>query len=99
MKGIFSSAVYSAEEAASASWVLVSTAMIFFMIVGHTLLESGLIRQKNSQFILVKNLLIVIVGVLAWWLFGFGLAYGNATQFVGTDSWFFASAGFEKVSD
>jgi Amt family ammonium transporter len=79
MKGIFSSVVYTAEEGATASWVLVSTAIIFFMIVGHTLLESGMIRQKNSQFILVKNLLITCVGILAWWLFGFGLAYGNAT--------------------
>ena len=98
MKGIFSSVVYSAEEGATAVWVLVSTAMVFFMIVGHTLLESGLIRQKNSQFILVKNLLIACVGILAWWLFGFGLAYGNATKFVGTDSWYFANAGFEKMA-
>lgn len=48
MKGIFSSVIYSTEEAATASWVLVSTAMVFFMIAGHTLLESGMIRKKNS---------------------------------------------------
>lgn len=98
MKGIFSAAVYSVEEGVNASYVLVSTAMIFFMIAGHTLLESGLIRQKNSQFILVKNLIIASVGIIAWWLCGFGLAYGNGTKFIGVNAWFFASAGFEKMA-
>jgi ammonium transporter, Amt family len=38
------------------------------------------------------------VGIIAWWLCGFGLAYGNPSKFIGVDGWYFASAGFEKMS-
>ena len=48
MKGIFSDAVYTSNNGTDAVWVLVSTAMVFLMLAGYTLYESGLLRKKNS---------------------------------------------------
>ena len=48
MKGIYSETIYSSNDGADAIWVLVSTAMIFFMVAGYTLFESGFLRKKNS---------------------------------------------------
>ena len=97
MKGVFSYSVYSEYEASTAVFLLLSTAMIFLMQVGFTLFEYGLVRAKNAQFILVKNLLICCTVVVAWWLFGYGLSYGETTQFIGNDPWFFATQGFEQI--
>ena len=46
---------------------------------------------------MVKNLLISCVVVLAWWLFGYGLSYGDVQEFIGNDPWFFASQGFDQL--
>lgn len=48
MKGVFSDYIYNTDEAISTVWILVSTGMIFLIIVGHTLFESGVLRKKNS---------------------------------------------------
>ncbi len=48
MKGIFSAAVYSTDDAISASFSLASVGFVFLISVGHTLFESGVMRKKNS---------------------------------------------------
>lgn len=78
MKGVFSDYIYSTEEGISAVWILLCTGMVFLIIVGHTLFESGVLRKKNSQFILIKNLMILCVTSLVWYLCGYGLAFGDA---------------------
>jgi Amt family ammonium transporter len=35
---------------------------------------------------------------LLWWLVGYGLAWGAPTKFIGSDGWYFASSGFEKMA-
>jgi Amt family ammonium transporter len=77
MKGVYSEAIYSQEEGTTAVFVLLSTAMILLMQVGFTLFECGAVRHKNSQYILVKNLFITCIVVVVWWLFGYGLSYGD----------------------
>ncbi len=99
MKGIFSDVVYTPADGADAIWVLVSTAMVFLMLAGYTLYESGLLRKKNSQFIVVKNVIIACIAAVAWWLCGYGLAYADVHYFIGQDAWYFASEGFEKMAE
>ena len=91
--------MYSTAEAIDAVWVLVSTCMIFFMQAGFALVECGSVRYKNSTSILLKNLFDACAGCIGWWLVGYGFAYGNVKNFIGTDSRYFAASGFEELEE
>merc|ERR1719409_1128484 len=57
------------------------------------MLETGSVRFKNAQSILCKNLMVVCVGFLCWYVLGYGLAFGTtAGKFIGTDT--FVGKGF-----
>ena len=56
-------------------WMMICTALVFFMHLGFSLLEIGLTRQKNTINILFKNLFIITVGLLLYALVGFNLMY------------------------
>jgi len=71
--------------------------MVFLMQAGFTLVESGFVRQKNSQFILIKNVLISCLACILWWFSGYGLAFGDVERFMGHDGWYFGSTGFERM--
>ena len=72
-------------------WMMICTALVFFMHLGFALLESGLTRQKNTLNILFKNIFIITVGLLLYCLVGFNLMYpGFAEGSLGV----FGFAGF-----
>lgn len=56
-------------------WMMVCTALVFFMHLGFSLLEVGLTRQKNAINILFKNVFIICSGLLLYSLVGFNLMY------------------------
>jgi len=56
-------------------WMMVCTALVFFMHSGFALLEIGLTRQKNTINILFKNIFIITVGLLMYYIGGFNLMY------------------------
>ncbi|OZV69292.1 ammonium transporter [Winogradskyella aurantia] len=56
-------------------WMMICTALVFFMHLGFGLLEIGLTRQKNTLNILFKNMFIITVGLLLYALVGFNLMY------------------------
>eukprot|EP00397_Hematodinium_sp_SG-2012_P016886 GEMP01017242.1.p1 GENE.GEMP01017242.1~~GEMP01017242.1.p1 ORF type:complete len:694 (+),score=144.47 GEMP01017242.1:252-2333(+) len=58
------------------AWLLTTGAMVMFMQAGFAMLECGTVRAKNAQHVLLKNVLDVCVGTIAWWLVGFSWAYG-----------------------
>jgi Amt family ammonium transporter len=71
--------------------------MIFLMQSGFTLVECGSVRAKNSRNILIKNLFDACIGALAFYLVGYGLAFGDVNGgFAGSDSKYFAASGFES---
>lgn len=73
-------------------WMMICTALVFFMHLGFSLLESGLTRQKNTINILFKNLFIICGGLLVYFVIGFGLMYpGEFNGFLG-----FAGFGIES---
>ena len=75
-------------------FMLIAGVFVFFMHTGFAFLESGAVRFKNYQNILLKNLLTVCIGGLVWFLWGYGLAYGEGNGFIGEK--FFFGIGFEK---
>ncbi len=56
-------------------WMMICTALVFFMHLGFSLLEVGLTRQKNAINILFKNVFIICAGLLLYSLIGFNLMY------------------------
>ncbi|KAL7636187.1 UNVERIFIED_CONTAM: hypothetical protein RMT77_012944 [Armadillidium vulgare] len=61
-----------------ASWVLTATFIIFTMQSGFGLLESGCVSVKNETNIMVKNVVDVVLGGFTYWLFGYGLSFGQS---------------------
>ena len=68
-------------------WMMICTALVFFMHLGFAFLEIGLTRQKNTINILFKNIFIITVGLLLYALVGFNLMYptwgANASGYLG----------------
>lgn len=56
-------------------WMMICTALVFFMHLGFSLLEIGLTRQKNTLNILFKNIFIICTGLLLYSIVGFNLMY------------------------
>ncbi len=72
-------------------WMMICTALVFFMHLGFAFLEIGLTRQKNTINILFKNIFIITVGLLLYCLVGFNLMYPG---FAEGSSGIFGFAGF-----
>ena len=72
-------------------WMMVCTALVFFMHLGFSFLEIGLTRQKNTVNILFKNVFIICVGLLMYYIGGFNLMYPG---FEDGDMGFLKFAGF-----
>ncbi len=56
-------------------WMMICTALVFFMHTGFAFLEIGLTRQKNTINILFKNIFIITIGLLLYYAWGFNLMY------------------------
>jgi Amt family ammonium transporter len=65
-------------------WMMICTALVFFMHTGFAFLEIGLTRQKNTINILFKNVFIICVGLLLYYVGGFNLMYpGDFNGYIG----------------
>ena len=56
-------------------WMMICTALVFFMHLGFSFLEIGLTRQKNTINILFKNFFVITAGLLLYAIGGFNLMY------------------------
>jgi len=66
-------------------WVLLTAGLVFFMNLGFALVESGMCRSKNTVNILSKNFIVFAISSLAFYIFGWGLMFGNGNGFVGME--------------
>mmetsp|Transcript_144787 Transcript_144787/g.262970 ORF Transcript_144787/g.262970 Transcript_144787/m.262970 type:complete len:502 (-) Transcript_144787:78-1583(-) len=83
------------KNASTTLFLLASGALVMFMQAGFAILEAGSVTKKNTGIVLLKNLIDVCVGTLAWYFLGFGIAYGIAddpSKAVGSKN--FAAGGF-----
>ena len=72
-------------------WMMICTALVFFMHLGFSFLEIGLTRQKNTVNILFKNFFVITAGLLLYAVGGFNLMYPGFEEGA---SGFFKFAGF-----
>ncbi len=74
-------------------WLAVASALVFFMQAGFALLESGMSRTKNSVNVLMKNYIDLCIGTLVFWMFGYGVMFGdNPSGWYGTSDFFLSGA-------
>lgn len=57
--------------------VLISTALVFLMHAGFTMVEVGFNREKNALNITMKNFFVIALGPIIFYLVGFGLMFGK----------------------
>jgi Amt family ammonium transporter len=63
--------------ASSTIWVVLAAILVIFMQAGFAFLEAGLTRMKNVGHIAAKNVLILAIVSIVYYLVGFGLAFGD----------------------
>jgi Amt family ammonium transporter len=82
--GVAPLAQAASDEAINIAWVVLASALVFFMQAGFALLESGMSRAKNAVNVMMKNFMDACVGSVMFWLLGFGLMFGaNLTGWYG----------------
>lgn len=70
-------------SAVNTIWILLGTALVFFMQAGFAMHETGLTRAKNAGNIIMKNLMNFCIGAVVFWIIGFGLMYGGKGLIIG----------------
>ena len=63
--------------AASTIWVVVAAILVMFMQAGFAFLEAGLTRMKNVGHVAAKNVLVLGIASVVYYLAGFGIAFGD----------------------
>ena len=79
-------------------WILVAAILVLFMQAGFALVEAGLTRAKNVANVMMKNLMDLCFGALAFFAVGFAIAFGGGFEgigrFVGGGGWFLGDGAF-----
>ncbi|WP_102961482.1 ammonium transporter [Mangrovicella endophytica] len=72
-------AVADAMDKGDVAWMLISTALVLFMILpGLALFYGGLVRAKNMLSVLMQCTMITAVVMIVWTLYGYSMAFGDA---------------------
>jgi hypothetical protein len=75
--------------------LLLSGALVFWMHAGFACLEAGLTQAKNTVNILAKNVAVVAVSGVAYFIVGFNLMYPEEFNWIGNGVW--DSPGLDSV--
>lgn len=67
-------------------WIIVSAFLVFQMQLGFAMLETGMVRVKNTINVAMKNLIDTVFGLIFFWLIGYGIMFGSDfSGLTGTD--------------
>ncbi|MCZ4303939.1 ammonium transporter [Zoogloeaceae bacterium G21618-S1] len=71
------------------AWLMTSTLLVVFMAVpGLALFYGGMVRAKNMLSVLMQVMVVFSLGIVLWALYGYSVAFTEASPFIG---------GFSKV--
>ena len=69
--------------------------LVMWMAAGFAMLESGLVRTKNTATICLKNIALYSVAGLLYYLVGYSLMYSDVSGYIGSFSLFYNSSADE----
>ena len=69
-------------------YFLMSGVLVMWMAAGFTMLESGLVRSKNTTEILTKNVALYSIACCMYMVMGYTIMYGGTTNLYLPDGWF-----------
>lgn len=75
------------------AFLFIAAVMVFFMQAGFAMVEAGFNAQKNAVNVLFKNAMDICVGVLLFFMIGFGMMYPGSYAGA-TPSPYFGFGGF-----
>src|SRR5664280_1404571 len=65
------------EQSLNLIWVLLCAFLVMFMQVGFAMVETGFTRAKNAVHTMGMNFVIYPLGIVGFWLLGYGLMMGG----------------------
>ncbi len=74
---------------------LVNGVLVMFMAAGFAMLESGLVRSKNTAAICLKNIALYSIAGLAYYIIGYNLMYVDVSGLMGKIALFYNPSGAE----
>lgn len=72
-------------------WVILCACLVFFMNAGFALVESGFCRKKNAVMVLLKNVVVVALASVVYYLIGFGVMFGDGNGIAGLNGFVLAA--------
>ncbi len=78
--------LYGLQYAIDTFYFLVCGALVMWMAAGFAMLESGLVRAKNTTEILTKNVALYAIACTMYLICGYEIMYGGGYFLSGTDS-------------
>jgi Amt family ammonium transporter len=61
-------------------WTMLAAFLVMFMQAGFAMVETGLVRAKNAAHTMAMNFIVYSIGILGYWLLGFGLQMGGVGE-------------------
>ncbi|RKQ68576.1 ammonium transporter [Oceanibaculum indicum] len=74
---------------------LICGALVMWMAAGFAMLESGLVRSKNTAAICLKNITLYSVAGIMYYLIGYSLMYTDVSGWIGSFSLFYNTSEAE----
>src|SRR3989338_5571778 len=66
-------------------WICIATVLVFFMKAGFIMVEIGFTKEKEPLNCIKKNLVVLLISPVAFWVNGFGFFFGNKNWVFGND--------------
>ncbi len=64
------------------AWVLLCSFLVMFMQLGFAMVETGFTRTKNAVHTVAMNFVIYPIGLIGFWLVGYGIAMGGVSGWI-----------------
>ncbi len=65
------------EHSLNLAWVLLCAFLVMFMQLGFAMVETGFTRSKNAVHTMAMNFVVYAIGIVGFWLVGYGIAMGG----------------------
>ncbi len=76
-------------DKADTLWIIVSSALVFFMIPGLSLFYGGLVRSKNVLSTMMHSFVAILVIAIQWTIFGYSFSFSGESPYFGDFSLLF----------